>query len=222
MHLTLFDLDHTLIPFDSTAAWLRFLVGRGEVESAFAERYLACCRQYVEGTIDVADLQRAALAPLAGRLRAEVLALRAEFVDKEAAGEVPDAARELVRRHEQAGDLCCIVTNTSDVVAEAFSRVLGVADLLATRATVVDGRFSGDFEGEPCYGPGKIRHVLAWLAARGLAWRDLAHSRFYSDSITDLPLMSYVHEAIAIAPDTRLREHAVREGWRIFESLAEL
>ena len=29
MKLALFDLDHTLIPFDSGMAWTRFLVARG-------------------------------------------------------------------------------------------------------------------------------------------------------------------------------------------------
>ena len=37
MNLALFDLDHTLIAFDSGMAWMRFLVARGALPAAAAE-----------------------------------------------------------------------------------------------------------------------------------------------------------------------------------------
>ena len=39
--LALFDLDHTLIPFDSGMAWTRFLVGEGALDGGAEARYLA-------------------------------------------------------------------------------------------------------------------------------------------------------------------------------------
>jgi len=44
--LALFDLDHTLIPFDSGMAWTRFLVRAGALEPDAEARYLEYCRQY--------------------------------------------------------------------------------------------------------------------------------------------------------------------------------
>ncbi|MGT2429045.1 hypothetical protein ACU4HD_10675 [Cupriavidus basilensis] len=34
MQLVLFDLDHTLIPFDSGSTWLRYLMQRGVLDEA--------------------------------------------------------------------------------------------------------------------------------------------------------------------------------------------
>ena len=50
MRLALFDLDHTLIPFDSGMAWTRFLIARGVLEPSFEDFYL--CLLY---TSDAAD-----------------------------------------------------------------------------------------------------------------------------------------------------------------------
>jgi phosphoserine phosphatase len=44
---------------------------------------------------------------------------------------------------------------------------------------------------------------------------DLADATFYSDSITDLPLLEAVKTPIVINPDRRLRRIAQRRGWPI-------
>src|SRR5690349_7610291 len=63
--LALFDLDHTLIPFDSGMAWTRFLVERGALPPQAEEHYLGYCHQYVAGTLDIHAMHRASVGPLA-------------------------------------------------------------------------------------------------------------------------------------------------------------
>jgi phosphoserine phosphatase len=43
----------------------------------------------------------------------------------------------------------------------------------------------------------------------------LVDATFYSDSITDLPLLERVSHPVAVNPDARLRRIAERRGWRI-------
>jgi phosphoserine phosphatase len=52
----------------------------------------------------------------------------------------------------------------------------------------------------------------AFANERGFALEDAC---FYSDSITDLPLLEAVGTPIIVNPDARLRRHAKRRGWRI-------
>jgi phosphoserine phosphatase len=59
--------------------------------------------------------------------------------------------------------------------------------------------------------------VAAWLAASGRDLGDFESSRFYSDSIGDLPLLQAVSEPVAVAPDAALRAHALAQGWRLIE-----
>lgn len=218
MRLALFDLDHTLVPFDSGMAWLRFLAARGGVAADLPERYLDCCRAYVAGTLGLPALQRVALAPLARHRLSRLKAWREEF----AAGlAIPAAAVELVARHRRAGAECCLVTATNDFVAAPFARRLGVDHLIASAAGRRGRRFTGRIAGEPCHGTGKVARVEAWLARRGMAWESLAHTAFYSDSASDLPLLSRVAEPVAVRPDASLRAEAAARGWAIVEDLAD-
>ena len=216
--LALFDLDLTLIPFDSGMAWLRFLIACGALEAAAAEHYLDCCRQYVQGRLDVRALHRVAMAPLARHLPARLDAWRAEFAARVAA-DVPAAARALVAAHRADGALCALVTATNEFVAAPFAAALGIEHLVASRAERRGGGFTGEVEGELCHGAYKVARVEAWLAGLGLGWGDFGHSVFYSDSASDLPLLERVDEAVAVRPDPVLRQAARARGWRIVEAL---
>lgn len=216
--LALFDLDLTLIPYDSGMTWLQFLVDRGALEATVTERYLDGCRRYVRGELPVRALHGIAMAPLARFSVAELDEWRKTFVGT-LAGTIPTAARALVATHRERGELCALVTATNDFVAAPFARLLGIDNLLSSRAEVRNGRFTGEIEGELCHGAVKIERVEAWLGGLGLGWVDLAHSVFYSDSASDLPLLARVDEAVAVRPDARLRAEAERQGWRIVEAL---
>lgn len=216
--LTLFDLDHTLIPFDSGLNWARFWVAQGVIAAQAAEAYLAQCRAYVEGRVDIGALHRLAVATLTRFELDEAAGLQARF-GAAIAGEIPPAASVLVARHRQAGDLCAIVTTTNELVAQPFARVLGVEALIATRLEVDGQAYSGRIAGLPCHGEEKIRRVESWLAEQGLGWQAFASTRFYSDAYSDLPLLEQVDEPVVVQPDARLRPHALKKGWRIIEKL---
>ena len=63
-----------------------------------------------------------------------------------------------------------------------------------------------------------MTRVQQWLAQQGLP--EIAAfeaSWFYSDSASDLPLLSSVSNPVAVRPDERLHAHALARGWRILE-----
>ena len=234
--LALFDLDHTLIPFDSGLAWTRFLVARGVLSADDESRYLDFCHQYVAGTLDIHAMHRAGLRPLLGVPRA-TLAQWLRGFEREMAAFLPPLALALVRRHRDAGHLCAIVTATERLIAEPFARLFGVEHLVATRSATVDGSpdgaFTGEIDGEACFRAHKVSRVNAWLTAlssgnasgmssgtssgtaTGLA--GFQTTWFYSDSISDLPLLEAVSQPVAVRPDDRLRAHAVSAGWPVIE-----
>lgn len=218
--LALFDLDLTLIPYDSGMAWLRFLIARGVLDADVAEDYLQRCRAYLRGELSVRDLHRVAMAPLTRFPREQLDALRDAFAAG-LADAIPSAARALVASHRAQGALCALVTTTNDFVSAPFARALGIDRLLASRAELRDDRFTGEIAGELCHGATKIVRVEAWLAELGLGWGAFAHTVFYSDSISDLPLLSRVAEAVVVRPDPALRREAQARGWRIVEELGD-
>ena len=216
MKLALFDLDHTLIPFDSGMAWTRFLVARGVLPADAETVYLGYCQQYVDGTLDIRELHRVSVLPLASFGMARLRQWAAEF-EAEVAPQVPAQMRALVKKHQDAGHLCAIVTATTRFIAEPFGRVFGIADVLATRSLVIDDTLDGGIDGDPCFGVHKLAHVNEWLALRGTRLDALEQSWFYSDSASDLPLLEAVSDPVVVAPDGRLRARAAQSGWPVIE-----
>jgi HAD superfamily hydrolase (TIGR01490 family) len=220
VRLALFDLDHTLIPFDSGGRFLRFLAARDALEPGFEAGYLERCRRYADGTVDIVEMHRFTVGALA---RHGPESMRQWLRDFEASLEphVPQRARELVRRHGQAGDACALVTATTRFIAEPFARALGLECVLATQPAVdAAGRFTGAIDGVPCFAEHKLAHVRAWLARSGLAWEDVERSWFYSDSINDLPLLEAVTDPVVVDPDPRLRAIAAQRGWPLLAMAA--
>jgi len=126
----------------------------------------------------------------------------------------------LVRRHRDADDLCAIVTATTRLVSEPFARLFGVPHIVATEAEVRGDKLTGEIAGEPCFREHKIARVLQWLARDIAPGRDLAsfdETWFYSDSVSDLPLLQAVSHPVAVRPEPALREHALRAGWPVLD-----
>lgn len=221
MNLALFDLDHTLIPFDSGMAWTQFLISAGVLPPSAEAEYLGYCRQYIDGTLDIHAMHRATVAPLSRFPRALLAQWGREF-ELRVAERVPEPMRTLVQQHVEAGDLCAIVTATTRFVAEPFARLFGVPHLLATEAAsrgdTPDGALTGEIAGLPCYREHKRDRVVQWLAQRGAGPLDaFERSWFYSDSASDLPLLQAVSDPVAVRPDPRLLSHARQLGWRVVD-----
>jgi HAD superfamily hydrolase (TIGR01490 family) len=217
LRLALFDLDHTLIPFDSGMAWTRHLVRVGALDAQAEQRYLRFCHQYVAGTLDIRAMVRANLLPLAAFEPAQVQAWRESF-EAGIAQQLPQEMRALVDEHRAQGDLCAIVTATERLVSEPFALAFGIEHLLCTEGELVDGRPSGEIVGLPCFREHKVTRVQQWLAAVEGVPDTIAgfeRSFFYTDSINDLALLEAVTDPIAVRPDERLRERASGAGWVI-------
>ena len=224
MNLALFDLDHTLIPFDSGMAWTQVLVARGALPADAEATYLGYCEQYVAGTLDIHAMHFANVSPLANVPRAELAQWAGEF-EQALRPRLPAGMRALVRRHLDAGDVCAIVTATTRFIAEPCARLFEVPHLLATDAATVDGTpggaLTGAIAGLPCFREHKVTHVERWLAQAApggvTALAGFDRSWFYSDSASDLPLLLAVTDPVAVRPDPRLRQHALTAGWPIVD-----
>ena len=215
MRLVLFDLDNTLIAGDSDYEWGQFLVDRGVLErEAYESQNRAYYEQYVAGTLDIHEFLGFALRPLAAHEPADLARWHAEFMAGRIRPMIGAPARALVRAHQQAGDLCAIITATNSFVTAPIAREFGVEHLIATEPERQNGRFTGRVAGIPCFREGKVQRLDAWLAGQKKGLRDFAESHFYSDSHNDLPLLERVTHPVAVDPDQKLRALAAQRGWR--------
>ncbi len=77
---------------------------------------------------------------------------------------------------------------------------------------IVDGILQKKFREPLCYKEGKVGVARSFAEAQGVTLKDC---KFYSDSVSDMPLLSEVGHPVAVNPDYRLRREAVARNWRI-------
>ena len=216
MRLALFDLDNTLLAGDSDYEWGQFLVDRGVLErDTYEAQNRAYFDQYVAGTLDIHEYLGFALRPLAEHSPQDLARWHTDFMRSRILPMVSGAARALVRRHLDQGDLCAVITATNSFVTAPIAREFGVSHLIATEPESREGRFTGRVAGTPCFREGKVRRLDEWLFGRGHALGDFSESRFYSDSHNDLPLLERVTRPVAVDPDEELLKTARERNWEV-------
>lgn len=225
MKLTLFDLDHTLLPIDSDYSWGVFTTVIGWTDpDVFQRQNDLFYTQYKAGTLDIAEYVRFATDAIRTRGATQSIAAHADFMRTVIEKELKPVALELVKRHQDAGDTVVIVTATNEFVTRPIAQALGVSELIAVelereQATPVNagtGWFTGAIKGVPSAREGKVTRVTQWLAERRLDWNQV-ETRFYTDSINDLTLLEKVDFPVATNPDDRLRALAVARGWPVLD-----
>ena len=213
--LTLFDLDYTLLSGDSDVLWCQFLMDKGVLaRQTFAARNADMEARYQAGTVGVREFSEFYVGTLAGKSPGQWEPLRREFLAREIIPRIPAAAAQLVGQHIAAGDLVVMTTATNRFITELTAMHFAIDHLLATEPELVDGLFTGRARGTANMRAGKVARLHGWLASRGEAL-DSFHSRAYSDSINDLPLLEAVNEAVCIDPDPRLAAIAQDRGWPV-------
>jgi HAD superfamily hydrolase (TIGR01490 family) len=219
MNLALFDLDHTLIPLDSDYEWGQFLARIGAVDPVeFAKRNGEFFAQYQAGTIDPVEYLEFALGTLAQFKRAQLDRWHAQFMREVIEPAILPAARDLLQRHRDQGDLVAIATATNRFVTEPIAKAFGVEHLIAAEPEfTADGELTGKLIGIPTSGAGKLTQAQRWLESQGKSLGSFERTHFYSDSQNDIPLLSAVTHPVATNPNATLAAHATTHGWPILK-----
>lgn len=208
----LFDMDRTLVRIDTATLYVRYQRDRGEATWRDGLRVAYWMLQYTLGIIDAQRVAEQALQSFKGRPEEWLRTTCEEWFVDYVRQHVADAGRGAVARHRAAGDLVAIVTGATPYAARPLARDLGIEHVVATHLEVQDGLFTGKVKEPMSYGAGKVVRAEELGRQQGFSLDD---ATFYTDSITDLPLLERVGSPVAINPDSRLRRIARRRGWKI-------
>ena len=213
MSLTIFDLDNTLISDDSDHLWGEFLVEKKLVDGDhYAKANTQFYNDYCQGKLDINEYLQFALAFLAEHPIDKLYQWRDQFIEEKIHPLVLPAAQGLVEKHRDKGDTLMVITATNRFVTEPIVELFGIDTMLATEPEFINGRYTGQYVGMPCYQEGKVSRLTDWLAQHQL---DLSNSTFYSDSHNDIPLLKTVTNPIAVDPDETLKQYANKHNWPI-------
>lgn len=216
--LALFDLDHTLIPFDSDHAWGEFTTRIGWTDAGeFKRRNDAFYADYQRGQLDIHAYVRFTTDAARKKGPQAARAAQMQFMQEQVLPRIMPTAQALLKQHREAGEQLILITATNEFVTRPIAHALGIGELIAVNLALDEhGWMTGAIEGTPSYREGKVSRMTDWLAQRQLSWAQV-ECTFYSDSINDLPLLEKVEHPVATNPDATLRAMAQKRGWRILE-----
>jgi HAD superfamily hydrolase (TIGR01490 family) len=211
-----FDMDKTLIAENSGSLYMRYRYQRGEISGIELLKGVGAYLQYKLGILDIRNWTKTMMVQFRGQSEAELETEAKAWFEELVAHTIYPEAEELVRKHEADGHVVAIVSGATKFVVRPLAQRLGIEHLLYTRLEVEDGCFTGRVIEPICFEEGKIYWLQQFIEEHGI---DLAKSWFYTDSITDLPLLDLVGHPVATNPDPLLYRAAVRRRWpvRFFE-----
>ncbi len=214
MTLALFDLDNTLIGGDSDHLWGEFLVRYKHVDAkTYQQKNDQFYEDYKAGQLDIRAYLNFALAPLAAWSAPQLEALHKQYMDECITPIMLPKAQALIEHHRALDHTLVIITATNRFVTGPIAEQLGIAQLIASEAEISGGQYTGRTTGTPCYKEGKVTRIHQWLDNN--SEETLEGSYFYSDSASDIPLLSLVSHPVAVDPDDRLQAHAKKNQWPI-------
>lgn len=211
-----FDVDNTMMMGASIFHFARGLASRKYFDTSdlagFAWQQLKFRVGGRETKQGVQGNRESALSFAAGRSVDEIVELGEEIYDELMADKIWPGTRALANMHLDAGQRVWLVTATPVELALIIARRLGLTGALGTVAESVDGRYTGRLVGEVLHGPAKAHAARSLAAREGL---NLRRCSAYGDSVNDVPMLSVVGTAVAINPDSDLRDTARQRGWEI-------
>jgi len=213
MTLAIFDLDNTLIADDSDYLWGKFLVDQGIVDRLVYDKINAkFYEDYQNGTLDMVAFLGFALAPLATHPIEQLHNWRQDFINTIIKPLLLDKAKALIEKHRAQGDTLLVITATNSFITAPIVALYGIEHLIATTPEMIEGKYTGNVNGVPCFQEGKVTRLNEWLTLNN---EKLEGSYFYSDSHNDLPLLKLVDFPVAVDPDEKLRDFADTQKWEI-------
>jgi HAD superfamily hydrolase (TIGR01490 family) len=214
-----FDVDNTIVVGASIFHFAKGLAARKFFTTKDLRRFVwqqVKFRAGGEAHHNIAQARESALAFVAGKSVAEIVSMSEDIYDETIAARIYSGSRALAQLHLDAGERVWLVTATPVELATIIARRLNLTGALGTRAEHVDGLFTGRLIGDLLHGAAKAAAVQELAEREGL---DLALCSAYSDSINDIPMLSLVGRAVAVNPDSALRDEAQKRGWEIRDFL---
>ncbi|HEX7998527.1 MAG TPA: HAD family phosphatase [Pyrinomonadaceae bacterium] len=121
-------------------------------------------------------------------------------------------AFELIEKSRSLGLRQVVVTGALELSVKPLMEFLGITDYVANRLEFVNGIATGRLLPPVLAAATKASWIRTFAEREGLS---LSDSYAYTDSMSDLPMLSVVGHPAAVNPDMRLRQTALHHDWPI-------
>lgn len=211
--VVLFDMDRTLVRRDTASLLARYRRDTGQSGWTHRLQVGYWVLQYTLGIADAPKIARAVLNGYRGTPEQQLFEDGRACFEAYVKEHLSSRAKQVVEKHQRAGDFVAIVTTATRYLTEPIAHAFGIDQWLCSELEVdASGQLTGRLKTELCYGAGKVTRVRELLGGLGVGFDGVS---FYSDSITDLPLLELAKNPFVVNPDLRLRRVARQRRWPI-------
>lgn len=212
-----FDLDHTLLPFDTQALFCNFVLRREPWRVLLHGLFIPVALARGCGLASTATAKRAFLSYLRGMPRERLARYAHEFAEVCVPKWAYQDMRAEILRHKHQGRVLVLNTASPDFYAHEIAHALGFDYCIATQFEIGD-----TFPGMPRLVTGNNKHAAKIVAMEEavpgvaeLTERERSTCWSYSDSAADLPLLEYAGFAVLIHPSKNLAAIGKARDWAI-------
>lgn len=196
-----FDVDGTLINVKSVLSFLEFIRVQLalDYEPRFRE-YYRTLRHKMANREPREELNRFYYTLYRGFAVARVAQLGTEWFAQASrhSGFYNEKMTKTLLAWWRDGVPSVLVTGSFSALLEPLARRLPVDTILCTNLKTQDGVYTGDLDGHPCIGAGKVSAVREFARARDIP---LEECFGYADDHTDIPMLVTLGGAVLIRPD---------------------
>jgi HAD superfamily hydrolase (TIGR01490 family) len=121
---------------------------------------------------------------------------------------------ELLEKSRSLGLRQVVVTGALDVSVKPLMEHLGITEYVANRLEFVNGVATGRLLPPVMAAATKASWIRVYAEREGIS---LSDSYAYTDSMSDLPMLSVVGHPAAVNPDMRLRQTAIHHDWPVLD-----
>lgn len=209
----LFDLDKTLLDTSSGQLYARYLYRHGQMGRRELAEVVWWGILNRLGVLDMQALIPRLLASAAGDDEREMRLQCDRWFAEDVLPHLTKRGQQRVAEHQAQGEVVALVSASTQYVVGPMAAYLGFpGQYVCTHLESRDGHLTGEIVPPACYGAGKVVWAERFAAEYNV---DLSASTFYTDSISDLPLLERVGRPVAVNPDPRLRRLASKRGWPV-------
>ena len=125
-----------------------------------------------------------------------------------------DGTPELIAQGRKIGQRQIVLTGALDFTIKRLVDHLGIDDFVANRLEFVNGYATGRVLPPVMASATKAKWIREYAEREDI---NLSESYAYSDSISDLPMLSIVGHPVAVNPDFRLKQTARQHDWAVLD-----
>ena len=212
----LFDLDQTLIPWDTQLLFCNFVLQRMPLRRL----YLLILIPFLALTklLGAGGMKRVFLNYLWGLSQDDLDGLADEFVDQVFPDSFYQETLTLLEQQKELGRTTVLSSASPEIWVKPLAKKLGFDHCFATTIEV-NGRVRlfPDLLGGNNKGANKIRKMLHVFPAdfNPHAGVPLPNSHAFSDSHADLPMMLLCEQATMVHPTEKLSKEGQKQGWEL-------